>query len=109
LPTLRWLTRSMPDLEAVGLALAPRLAALLGPGHRVDVVSSEAEVGSGAVPARAIESRALAVSHPDRSAQAIAATMRRASPPVLGRVTDGRFLLDLRGVHDPADLLPDRL
>jgi hypothetical protein len=49
------------------------------------------------------------VSHPDRSAQAIAATMRRASPPVLGRVTDGRFLLDLRGVHDPADLLPDRL
>jgi L-seryl-tRNA(Ser) seleniumtransferase len=109
LPTLRWLTRSMSDLEAVGLVLAPRLAALLGPGHRVEVISSEAEVGSGAVPARAIESRALAVSHPDRSAQAIAATMRRASPPVLGRVSEGRLLLDLRGVYEPADLLPERL
>jgi hypothetical protein len=35
--------------------------------------------------------------------------MRRASPPVLGRVSEGRLLLDLRGVYEPADLLPERL
>ena len=109
LPTLRWLTRSLPDLEAIGRDLGPRLAALLGPGHLVEVVSSEAEVGSGAVPARAIESRALAISHPDRPAHVIAAILRSASPPVLGRVREGRLLLDLRGVYEPADLLPDRL
>jgi L-seryl-tRNA(Ser) seleniumtransferase len=109
LPTWRWLTRSMADLEAIGRELAPRLAALLGPDHRVEVVASEAEVGSGAVPARAIESRALAVSHPDRSAQEIAARLRRAEPAVMGRVREGCVLLDLRGTHEAADLLPERV
>ena len=109
LPVLRWLTRSLQDLDAIGGELAPRLATLLGPGHRVEVVPSEAEVGSGAVPARTIASRALAVSHPDRPAQAIATALRHATPPVLGRVRDGRLLLDLRGVHDATDLLPDRI
>jgi L-seryl-tRNA(Ser) seleniumtransferase len=99
----------MADLEAIGRELAPRLAALLGPDHRVEVVASEAEVGSGAVPARAIESRALAVSHPDRSAQEIAARLRRAEPAVMGRVREGCVLLDLRGTHEAADLLPERV
>ena len=28
-----------------------------------------------------------------------------ARPPVLGRIHEGRFLLDLRGVFDPAELV----
>jgi hypothetical protein len=56
-----------------------------------------------------IESRAVEVTHPAVGADAIAARFRAASPPVLGRVQHGRFLLDLRGVHEPADLVPERL
>ena len=104
LPTLRWLTRPLAEMEQVGAAAAPALAARLGAGYRVAVVSSTCEVGSGAVPAVPIESRALAIEHPDVGADRIAARFRAARPPVMGRIHDGRFLLDLRGIFDPAEL-----
>jgi L-seryl-tRNA(Ser) seleniumtransferase len=105
LPILRWLTRPLGEMEAVGRALAPRLATVLGPEYRVEVVASEAEVGSGAAPARAIPSRAVAITHPQASADSIAARFRDATPAVIGRIHDGRFLLDLRGVAEPHDLV----
>jgi L-seryl-tRNA(Ser) seleniumtransferase len=104
LPTLRWLTRPLDDMERVGEAAGRALAAKLGAGYRVTLVRSECEVGSGAMPAVPLESRALAVEHPDVSAERIAARFRAARPPVLGRIHDGRFLLDLRGIFDPTEL-----
>jgi L-seryl-tRNA(Ser) seleniumtransferase len=106
LPVLRWLTRPIDEMERIGRAIAPRLAAALGDGHRVEIVESECEVGSGAAPTAVLPSRALAVEHPQRSPDDLAARFRAATPPVLGRVHAGRFLLDLRGVFDPAQLLP---
>src|SRR5262249_60001404 len=96
LPTLRWLTRPLDEMERIGRAIAPRLAAALGDGHRVDVVESECEVGSGAAPTAVLPSRALAVTHPDRSPDDLAARVRGATPPVPGRGHAGRFLPDLR-------------
>src|SRR5438093_982906 len=107
LPVLRWLTRPLAELEAVGCAAAPALARRLGQGYRVTLVPSECEVGSGAVPAVALASRALAVEHPEVGAERIAARFRAARPPVLGRIHDGRFLLDLRGIFDAAELAVD--
>jgi L-seryl-tRNA(Ser) seleniumtransferase len=107
LPVLRWLTRPLTEIEAVARAAAPALQARLGGRYRVTLVPSECEVGSGAVPAVPLASRALAVEHPDVSAERIAARFRAAHPPVLGRIHDGRFLLDLRGVFDPGELAVD--
>jgi L-seryl-tRNA(Ser) seleniumtransferase len=105
LPALRWLTRSVEEMETVGRAAAPLLEQRLGDGYRVTVVASEAEVGSGAAPAVPLPSRALAVAHPTVPAEHIAARFRAARPPVLGRVHSGRFLLDLRGVFEPTELV----
>jgi L-seryl-tRNA(Ser) seleniumtransferase len=104
LPVLRALTRPLDELERVGEAAAVRLRRRLGPGHRVSVVASECEVGSGAVPAVPLPSRALAIEHDTLSADALAGRFRAATPPVIGRIHDGRFLLDLRIVFDPAEL-----
>jgi L-seryl-tRNA(Ser) seleniumtransferase len=106
LPTLRWLTRPVAEMEAVGLATIAPLTAALGPGHHVELTDSDAEVGSGSAPARPIASRALAVTHVEHGPDAIAARFRAATPPVLGRIHDGRFLLDLRGIESPEDLVP---
>jgi L-seryl-tRNA(Ser) seleniumtransferase len=109
LPTLRWLTRPVAELEAVGRRTVPVLAAALGPEYRLAIVETEARVGSGAVPAHAIESRAIEVTHPTSGPDAIAARFRAGRPPVVGRIQHDRFLLDLRGVHDPSDLVPEHL
>jgi L-seryl-tRNA(Ser) seleniumtransferase len=104
LPTLRWLTRPLEEMAAVGAAAAPALAARLGDGWRVTVVDAEAEVGSGAAPASPIPSRALAVEHAELSADRIAARFRAGRPPLLGRIHEGRFLIDLRGIMHPDEL-----
>ena len=107
LPTFRLLTRPVADMEAVGRAAAPLVAARLGPGYRVEVVAADGEVGSGAVPVVPLPSRALVIDHPDVPAERIAARFRAARPPVIGRVHEGRFLLDLRGIFDPHELAVD--
>jgi L-seryl-tRNA(Ser) seleniumtransferase len=107
LPVLRTLTRPLAELEDVGRAAVTLLASRLGHAYRVTIVASECEVGSGAVPAVPIASRALAIEHPTVGAERIAARFRAGRPPVLGRIHDGRFLLDLRGIFDAAELAVD--
>jgi L-seryl-tRNA(Ser) seleniumtransferase len=104
LPVLGWLARPVTDLERVGRAAAPVLQARLGADYAVEVVASTCEVGGGAAPGIELPSRALAVRHPRLGADEIAARLRRAHPPIVGRVHEGRLLLDLRGVRDPAEL-----
>src|SRR5262249_6306792 len=104
LPVLRPLTRSVQELDVIAEAALPRLRARLGSGYALSVVDSLAEVGSGAAPGVTLPSRAVMVEHPALDAETIAGRFRRATPPVLGRITDGRFLLDLRTIGDAPDL-----
>ncbi|PRX45945.1 L-seryl-tRNA(Sec) selenium transferase [Prauserella shujinwangii] len=80
---------------------AERLAAALaGRGADAVAVESAAAVGGGGAPG--VELSSAAVSLPED----VAARLRAADPPVVGRVERGRCLLDLRTV-DPRD--DDRL
>jgi L-seryl-tRNA(Ser) seleniumtransferase len=84
------------DLDALRRR-AETLCAELGAG--VEIVDSEGSVGGGAFPTARIPSIALAVTG---RPSAIEARLRENDPPVVGRVTDGRLLLDLRTVF-PSD------
>jgi L-seryl-tRNA(Ser) seleniumtransferase len=106
LPTLRWLTRPLTEMEAVGQAVLPLLRAALGAGFVVALVDSESEIGSGALPIENLPSKAVAITHPTLGAQEIARRFRAADPPIIGRVQSGQFLLDLRGIFQPEDLVP---
>jgi L-seryl-tRNA(Ser) seleniumtransferase len=104
LPALRWLARPLAEIEAVGAEALPILRAILGEGYSCELVPEQTQVGSGALPTETIETRAIAVTHAALGADAIAERFRRARPPVIGRVKDGRFLLDLRAIASAADL-----
>jgi L-seryl-tRNA(Ser) seleniumtransferase len=106
-PTLRTLTRPVEELERIGRAALQSLRATLGDEYSVELVRSAARAGAGARPDLVIESCALAVTSPSRSASEIAARFRRASPPIVGRVEKERFLLDLRTVDDSAEIIPN--
>jgi L-seryl-tRNA(Ser) seleniumtransferase len=108
LPTLRWLVRPLEEMEAIGRRAVDLLRASLGPDYRVELDASTAEVGSGALPTVELSSRVIAITHPTESADRIARRFRAADPPILGRVREDRFLLDLRGVFDAATLVPAR-
>ena len=104
LPVLRWLTRPIAEMNAIGVVAAERLRRRLGAEYQIELVDADAEVGSGAVPAQPLPSRALAITHPQASPDTLAARFRAATPSIIGRVHDDRFLLDLRGIYDPAHL-----
>ncbi len=104
IPTMRLLTRTLEALDRLALEAHSIIAARLGPGFAIDVVPSTSEIGSGSLPTHELPSRALAITHPALSPDAIAARFRRARPPVIGRISEGVFQLDMRAVSDPAML-----
>ncbi|MSQ47071.1 MAG: L-seryl-tRNA(Sec) selenium transferase [Deltaproteobacteria bacterium] len=106
LPTLRWLTRSQAEMEVMAAHIIPLLQTQLGEGFSITVEDTHAQIGSGALPEENLPSRAIGIRHAHLSADKIAARFRASDPPILGRIHDGVFLLDLRGVFSPRDLIP---
>jgi L-seryl-tRNA(Ser) seleniumtransferase len=91
-PVLESLAARPEDL----LARARRLAASLG-ADLAEAVVSEAAVGGGGAPGVVLPSAAVAL--PARLAE----PLRHGEPPVMGRVVDGRLLLDLVAVPPERD------
>jgi L-seryl-tRNA(Ser) seleniumtransferase len=106
LPTFRWLTRPVTEMEAVGAAAIVLLRQALGAEFEIELRDSRSEIGSGALPTEALPTKVIAIGHSRQGPDKIAARFRAAHPPILGRVHENRFLLDLRGVFDPAVLVP---
>ena len=98
------LTRTPAELQLMATKVREILSARLGEKFKLDVVDSTSEIGSGALPTEELKSQAVRVTHPELSANAIAAMFRRARPPVIGRIKDGAFHLDMRTIEDPAAL-----
>jgi L-seryl-tRNA(Ser) seleniumtransferase len=71
--------------------------ALHDAGVACEIRDSSASVGAGAFPAATLPSVALALTG---DAERWAAALRAGTPAVVGRVQDGRLLLDLRAVPD---------
>ena len=106
LPVLRAATRSLESIEETAERAAILVARALGGEYRVALVESECEVGSGALPDYRLPRRALAITHASAGPDAIARRFRAATPPIIGRVRDGAFVLDLRMITEPSELVP---
>ena len=107
IPTLRTFRLSPEALEERGRKLLPLLRERLGPEYTLDLVDSTCQIGSGALPTEEIPSRAIAVRNRGMSAEQVARVFRQADPPIVGRIHDDRFLLDLRSVDAPESLAPN--
>jgi L-seryl-tRNA(Ser) seleniumtransferase len=75
---------------------ADALAAALGGFPVAEVVTVESTVGGGSLPGETLPSFGVALGA--RSLARVRAALRRGSPAVVGRIADGRVVLDLRTV-----------
>jgi L-seryl-tRNA(Ser) seleniumtransferase len=101
-------TRPLNEIEAIGREVVHLLQPVLGPCVRLSIDDSTAQIGSGALPTEEIPSKVIAVEQDGMSAERIAERFRRARPPIIGRIQNNRFLLDLRTIFNAADLVPQR-
>ena len=62
------------------------------------LLPGESAIGGGAGPTANLPTTLIAVSHPHMSAQEIERTLRNHSPAIIGRISEGKVLLDLRTV-----------
>ncbi len=106
IPALRAFTRPLRDIETMGQHLLGALREALGPGVRLSLEDSTSQIGSGALPTEEIPTKVIAIEEDGTGADRIAERFRRARPPIIGRILNDRFLLDLRAIFDPADLIP---
>ena len=105
-PALRLLARPQAEIRRLAERLAPVVAERLS---GIAVVTAEpcmSQVGSGALPLDTLPSAALAISplgakkKAPRVLRGVAAAFRSLPTPVIGRLHDRRFLLDLRCLDD---------
>jgi L-seryl-tRNA(Ser) seleniumtransferase len=97
IPTLAMIAADIDEIRERARRLAERLALRKIP---CDVVDTEAQVGGGAFPTARILSAGLAL---PGNADRVDVRLRVAEPPVVGRISEGRVLLDLRTVRPERD------
>ena len=104
---MRAFSRPLGIIEEHGRKLLPLLRERLGPDYDFELVDSTCQIGSGALPTEEIPSKGIAVRSRGMSADEVARVFRGADPPIVGRIHNDRFLLDLRAVDDPESLAPN--
>lgn len=87
------LSRPIPDLRRMAEAVVAKAG---GPSD-LSIEKTAAYVGGGALPEQSLSSIGL-VFAPSRNANEMMTVFRKFSPPIIGRIQDGRFILDLKAV-----------
>ena len=107
-PAMRMLAAPRAEIERRARAFLRRARARLdADAFQFEIVAGESAVGGGSAPTTHPPTALIAVTHARASAVALEAKLRRARPPVIARIIDGRVVLDLRTVAagEEAELL----
>ncbi len=99
-PMLNRYTRSIEDLHILAKELKMQLGMLFGEKIDIQVSETYGQIGSGALPVETLPSVALVLEPFEISAEMLTAQFRNATIPVIGRIKDGLFWLDLRTVYE---------
>ena len=99
-PMLNRYTRPIEDLHALAKELKMQLETLFEEKIDIQVSETYGQIGSGALPVETLPSVALVLEPSEISAEMLAAQFRNATIPVIGRIKDGLFWLDLRTVYE---------
>ncbi|MFK8049771.1 MAG: L-seryl-tRNA(Sec) selenium transferase [Halioglobus sp.] len=97
LPTLKYLTRDLCELEQQSIRVQAALVEILPSRYRVESLSCKSQIGSGALPVESIDSFGLAITATtDADLRQMITALRNLPRPVIGRLNDGVLTLDLR-------------
>jgi L-seryl-tRNA(Ser) seleniumtransferase len=106
LPVLRQMTRSTDDIRHQAEPLAALLRARLAQVASVNLVDCDSETGSGALPNHRLPSVGIALrplaaaARQDDALHDLARAFRDLPVPVIGRISQGEFVLDCRALDD---------
>jgi L-seryl-tRNA(Ser) seleniumtransferase len=105
LPTYRHLAKPPDQIAALGHRLLPALRAKLGGRFSLDVIACASQIGSGALPLETIPSAGIAIRPTakrgtGRTLGDLTDAFARLPVPVIGRIENQAFIIDLRCLDD---------
>ncbi|MFW2365473.1 MAG: L-seryl-tRNA(Sec) selenium transferase [Desulforhopalus sp.] len=100
IPTLAMLTISSGALKRRAQKIIRRLRKTIKKSCTFNVIPTVSMVGGGALPEFSIESWAVEISHQEFRLNSLEKKMRRLRVPVIGRIENERFILDVRTIQD---------
>ena len=103
IPTLQLLTQPVELLAEQAQQLAERLRQRLNSNYHIEIIDSEAQIGSGSQPMAMLPSKAVAITAPEPLA--LMSRLKQLSQPIVCRIEKGRICLDLRSVANLSELL----
>lgn len=99
-PTLRFLERTVDQLEAAARSLGEALAPHLPAGWSWDVAESESQVGGGAGADSILPGRMVLCRGPEAELERCHLELRRGDPAVVARISQAGLGLDVRALDD---------
>ena len=100
LPMLQRYTRSIVELRKIAEKLANQLRHIFGDTIEVRVEESNVQIGSGSLPIDTLPSFVVTLHSSQISAETLATHFRTQPTPVIGRVGNVRFRLDVRTLFE---------
>ncbi len=101
LPTLRWLTRPVADIETIAAGLLEPLQSAVGARYRVEMAQLKSQIGSGSLPVEVIPSAGLKIKPVEvkkrgTALEALSEALRGLPVPIIARIADDALWMDLR-------------
>ena len=98
IPVLNLINRSIDDIKNHADTLHKRLTAEVGEHCEITVEGCESHIGGGSLPLERINSFALSIRPLNMTTAALEKQLRHMETPVVGRVVNDFFLIDLRTI-----------
>lgn len=99
IPTLRMLTCLIEEIQKKADLLLNMLNNI-SEKIKCEIMNHNSRVGGGALPLLELPSKCISIEIEDLSANKIETMMRSNNPPVIGRIYENRFIMDLRTIQD---------
>jgi len=100
IPTLAMLTCPFEQIEKKAVVLSSMLESIKDPRMKINVFDISSRVGGGALPLLKLPSKCMGISIQEISANTIESHMRKNDCPIIGRIENDLFILDLRTIQD---------
>lgn len=99
IPCLQMITTSRKSLEKRGKQILEGLQDLQGKEIHIEIIDDKAEVGGGAFSIQKISSLSVSISLDGEGINQLAEQLRLGSPPILGRIHQNQFRLNLHTIQ----------
>ena len=100
IPLLRALSRSPDSIAEAARRCAGMLRDRIGSEFEVGTIEVRGVVGGGSLPGIDVASSAVTIASRSAGPDDLASRLRAGAPPIVGRIQDGRLMLDLRAIEE---------